>query len=431
MAFHHPPPGQRHQAGDTRARWRHALHQALFGWLNLALTAPSVYLWLGLPLIMRQHGWSGTQIGLFQLAGLPAVFKFALAAPVERHRFAAGHYRGWAALLCLLLALLLCLIGRQPLLASRFELFALAFAAAMMATWADIPVNALAIKLLPASQRLRAGGLRSAALSMGAIVGGGLMLLAQARWGWRAPFWLMAGGLGLGVVALGFVREPAAPMPEPTGVANLPSGQWRGYFAQPGAMAWNGLLLLCFPFVGAAWFYLKPLLLDHGFAPAQIAWAVGVGGGLAAAGAGLAGARAIKAAGMARAIPGVAVLGLLALVALSAAVWLDAPPAGLLAAAMLVAVAMGATATLAFGLTMYFTRPGFDAVDYGTQASLFALSRLAVPLAGGLLIDSVGYRGMLLALTMSMALVTLLALRQRQRIAGIVSGRHLGEGARG
>src|SRR5207253_676014 len=139
----------------------------------------------------------------------------------------------------------------------------------------------------------------------------------------------------------------------------------------------NGLLLLCFPFVGAAWFYLKPLLLDHGFAPVQIAWAVGVGGGLAAAAAGVAGARAIKVAGVARAIPGIALLALVALVALSAAVWLDAPPAGLLAAAML--VAMGATATLAFGLMMYFTRAGFDAADYGTQASLFALSRLAVP----------------------------------------------------
>ncbi|MCY0855358.1 hypothetical protein [Cupriavidus sp. D39] len=40
-------------------------------------------------------------------------------------------------------------------------------------------------------------------------------------------------------------------------------------------------------------------------------------------------------------------------------------------------------------------------------------------------------RGILLALAMAMALVTLLALRQRLRIAGIVSGRHAGEGARG
>lgn len=34
--------------------------QLLFGWLNLALAVPSIYLMFGLPLVMRQYGWSGT-----------------------------------------------------------------------------------------------------------------------------------------------------------------------------------------------------------------------------------------------------------------------------------------------------------------------------------------------------------------------------------
>lgn len=50
------------------------VRHVLFGWINFALTAPAIYLWLGLPLVMRQQGWSGAEIGLFQLAGLPAVF---------------------------------------------------------------------------------------------------------------------------------------------------------------------------------------------------------------------------------------------------------------------------------------------------------------------------------------------------------------------
>ena len=45
------------QAAAQRPVW---MLQALFGWLHFALTAPSVYLWLGPPLVMRQHGWSGT-----------------------------------------------------------------------------------------------------------------------------------------------------------------------------------------------------------------------------------------------------------------------------------------------------------------------------------------------------------------------------------
>ena len=34
--------------------------QLLFGWLGFVLVVPSIYLLLGLPLVMREHGWSGT-----------------------------------------------------------------------------------------------------------------------------------------------------------------------------------------------------------------------------------------------------------------------------------------------------------------------------------------------------------------------------------
>lgn len=70
--------------------WKAWGAQLLFGWMNLVLAVPSIYLMLGLPLVMRQHGWSGTEIGLFQLAALPAVFKLVLAMPVQRVRLGAG-----------------------------------------------------------------------------------------------------------------------------------------------------------------------------------------------------------------------------------------------------------------------------------------------------------------------------------------------------
>lgn len=395
------------------SRLRENLHQALFAGLNLATTAPSVYLWLGLPVLMRQHGWSGWEIGLFQLAGLPAVFKFLLAVPVERYRFRGGQYRGWAVLLCLGFAAVLALLGQRELLSDRVTLCVLAVASALMATWADIPVNALAIRLLPASARLRAGGLRSAALSLGAIVGGGLMLLVQAKWGWAAPFWFMAGLLVIGALALLSIDEGAAPIAAQAPLASrgVSSGRAQGYFAQPGARAWTVLLLSCFPFIGAAWFFLKPLLLDRGFAVPQVAWLVGVGGGLVAAVASVVAAGVVRRVGVARAVPGVTLLGFLCVAVLAAVVALRAPAAWLGAAALLVALAMGAAASLAFGLMMFFARDGHQAADYGLQASLFALSRLAVPVGAGFLLDRTGYAGMLCGLALAMGGVFVFALR--------------------
>ena len=315
------------KAAAPRPVW---LLQALFGWLHLALTAPSVYLWLGLPLVMRQHGWSGTAIGLFQLAGLPALIKFALAAPVEA-RSANGQprYRAWALALCLAYAAVLLALGWQQLLAERLWLFGLAFAAALAATWADIPVSALAIRLLPASERMRAGGVRAAALSLGAIVGGGMMLLMQAKWGWRAPFLCLAGALALGALLLAWVvrHEPGdapSPLLLPVPKAGL-AAMVRGYRAQPGAWRWTLVLVSYFPFIGAAWFYLKPLMLDHGFAPAQAALLAGMGGGVVAALAGAASPLLTRRLGTRRALPLYAGCNVAALALLAAVIAARAP----------------------------------------------------------------------------------------------------------
>lgn len=393
----------------------------LFGWLNFVLAVPSIYLLLGLPLVMREHGWSGTEIGLFQLAGLPAVFKFVLALPVQRYRWAGGHYRIWAMALCLLLALLLMLVGEQGINANRWYLFGLAFTAGVLATWADIPVNALAIKLLPRAQQIRAGGIRSAALFLGGIVGAGVLLLVQNRWGWQAPFVLMTAGLLLALLPLAWLREGHASdaIREPAG----PSlADWAGYFRQPGARLWTWVLLSSFPFVGAAWLYLKPLLLDQGMAAPQVALVAGIGGGVVGALASLLGGRVVQWLGPGRAIPLFMFWALLALLTMTVAVGLQAGMGWLLGAAFLLATAMGSVSALVFALMMFFSRSHRPAADYGLQASLFVITRLLVPIAAGMLLDRGGYLGMLTGLSVAMLLVCTLALMTRHAMAVAMAG---------
>ncbi|MGE8620205.1 MAG: MFS transporter [Achromobacter spanius] len=437
---------------------RNGLRQALFGWLNLALTAPGVYLWLGLPLVLRQHGWSGTAIGLFQLASLPTLFKFLLALPLERRRATPGTaqanpaaYRGWAILLLLIYAAVLCALGWRNLLDDKRVLFALATAAALAGTWADVPVNALAIRVLPPSSRAWAGGIRSMALCLGAIAGGGLMLVAQARWGWQAPFAIMAGALAVGAGLLLFIREdrgaqskavqaelatvsipisaavstsvspPAnAPVSPPVN-APVSAPAWPqilAYFKRDDTRRWLPLLALLFPFIGSGWFFLKPLLLDQGLPAERVAWLVGVAGGAVGAAASAWSARCSK-----RMRPAVTVLwhaaaGCAALLSLAVAVWWQAPPAVLIACAMGIAAAMGATAALTFSLMMSHARPGLQALDYGIQSSVFSLTRIAVPLAAGVLMDATSPVAMLASLAAASACVVWVALRTAKSLRG-------------
>lgn len=378
--------------------------QLLLGWVNFAMTAPLIYLYLGLPLVMRQHGWSGTEIGLFQLAGLPAVLKFVLGAPVDRWARGAPGYRHWS--LVLMAGYAASLVGLACLgieQAGFVPLFALAMLASLLGTWADAPVNALAIRCLPAEERQRAGIIRSAASSLGAVVGGGVMLMLQARAGWAWPFWALSGGLLLAALGLWLIPRATLAQADDVQARQVGVGQWLAYFSSTERRRWVVMLMLYFPFIGAAWVYLKPLLLDQGLPPEQVALVAGVLGGVVGAVGSALGGHLARRSGLQRALPACALAGVAALGTLAGTVASGAGVPWLVACTLLLALVMGASAGLLFGMMMNHTRAGLTAVDYGLQSSLFVLTRTLVPMLAGILLDRLGYLGMLAGLILCMA----------------------------
>ncbi|WP_220359337.1 MFS transporter [Alkalilimnicola ehrlichii] len=171
-----------------------------------------------------------------------------------------------------------------------------------------------------------------------------------------------------------------------------------------------------FPFIGAAWLYLKPLLLDQGMPADQVAWIVGVGGGILGAVAGLVSVRLNRVLGVRRSLPLFSAVAVLALATLALLLHTGAGPGALAMGAALIAIAMGMLSALVFALVMYFARPQQRAMDYGLQSSLFTLSRLAVPVAAGLLLDRLGAPGMVACLAVAMLAVLVLATLARSTI---------------
>mgnify|MGYP000934696105 CR=1 FL=1 len=191
----------------------------------------------------------------------------------------------------------------------------------------------------------------------------------------------------------------------------------RGFLAQPGAWRWLALLSGCFPLVGAAWVYLKPMLLGQGFAAEQVAWIVGVGGGALGAAASLLTGLLAPAARLPALLPRATWFGAAALAALAACLACQASAAWLIAASGWLACATGISASVAFGLMMERARPVCQAADYGLQASFFALGRLALmPLAGWLL-DSAGSAALVAALAVASAGMAALAGRWMDALA--------------
>lgn len=171
-----------------------------------------------------------------------------------------------------------------------------------------------------------------------------------------------------------------------------------------------------FPFIGAAWLYLKPLLLDQGLPLEQVAWIVGIAGGVTGALFSLIGGRLVPMLGTARAIVLYLLAALAALLLLSLTVWAQLGLRWLVASALLLAASMGAVSALMFGLTLFFTRRQRNAADYGLQSTLFTLTRLAVPVAAGVMLDRLGQVGMLLGLSLGVLCAFALAWRVRHSV---------------
>lgn len=399
------------------------LWQLSFGWMNFSLAVPSIYLMLGLPLIMRQYGWSGTEIGLFQLAALPTLFKFLFAVPVQKINFGQRSLLFWLIGLALPLLALLFWLSTHNLIQHPKLLFIFSFAMSILLTWLDIPLNALAVQVFSRSQQLDTGSIRSAALFLAAIVGGGVLVILHHRFGWHIPFLFMAGFILLGLIV--FLLLKLAPLldsfVEQEKAQKLHILQdWKSFFNQPSAKIWIGLLLFGFPFIGAIWLYLKPTLLDYGLSVTAVAFTVGTLGGIAGAVSSLVATKVTKRFGAGNAILLYLAISILAIGVLILSLVFKLASIWLMVAAIAIGIGMGGVSAVLFGLTLLFCRKDHTATDYGLQTTLFTFSRISAPIFAGLLLDHYGHITMFTVLLIAIILTFLMTYKIKHRFKFIL-----------
>lgn len=401
-------------------------------WCNFMLTAMTIYLYLGMPLAMRQHGWSGAEIGIFQLSGIPVLLKFLMAAPIERFIFKRRNYFKWTCFLGFgTIVGLACLSRSNIEEASFIQIFLCTLITSIFATWVDIPVNTIAILTLPQKEQVRSGALRSSVIALASIIGGGGMIFIYSRFGWEAPIYLFMIGIALSLLMLfpvdketSYITPSAYYQPvggssqEDTALSQpnrteVSLSVWKGYFLQLDKVWWNIILVSYFPFIGCAWLFLKPMLLDHGLKVDEIAWLATIGGVVAAL-ASFFYALLLKKVPSFKALFWVSGLNIIALYLM---LYLSQSfPHGwqLVLTVCVLALSLGLSSGLVLGLLMTQNRTNYEAVDYGIQSSLFSLSRMLVSVIAGALLDYIGYQGMFTVLllgALSVTLVTFIAMK--------------------
>ena len=238
-----------------------------------------------LPAYLRAQGASLAEIGLATLLALPWMLKLFWSPLVDRygsHRF--GRRRSWIVPLQVALAatcVLAALVPPGHQSNGLGLLLALVLLMNLLAATMDIAVDGLAVDVLERQELGHGNTAQVVGYKMGMLTGGGLLVWASGRIGWRGLFLAMAGLVAIGVCVTLVWRELH---PSPDGTVDTPPNRprlgeiltlLRRQVTTPSAL-W---LLL---FVGTyklgetmADTMFKPFLHDAGFAVEQIGLYIG------------------------------------------------------------------------------------------------------------------------------------------------------------
>ncbi len=244
----------------------------VYGFTDVALTA-----------VLRKSGVSLNEISLLMGVGFLFMLKFLWAPLVDRVQlFGRAGYTPW--FLLMQIACAISLLGLLALEPGRdfYAVLGLLVAASVAATFRDIAMDGLAVKLLPQEQRASANGWMSAGFMLGLVLGGGVLLLAYEQIGWSGAVLAIVAGTLLPVPIMFMFKEPEGrAAPAAPGFALIAS--LRQFFRQPGNLQWTGLILVMAMAGITGPSLLTVMLVDNGWSLARVGTVTTIIGPLLAA----------------------------------------------------------------------------------------------------------------------------------------------------
>ncbi|TVP65607.1 MAG: MFS transporter [Nodularia sp. (in: Bacteria)] len=385
----------------------------LLGSLYVSQSIPVMFLFQALPVFMRQQGASLETIGLLSLLALPWMLKFLWSPLIDRYSFTRlGHYRFWIICFQLLFASATAICAFLDLQNNFLLGFVCILLIGFFCASQDIATDALAVGLLEADERGLGNGVQLAGNNLGAVLGGGGMLLLLNHWGWRASMLSLAAIVVLALIPLLWHRERQQEVKESLSSSSQGYLQtFIHFYRRPGMKRWLLVLVLYLAGGSMASQMFRPLLVDIGLSLTDIGLLLGV----VAYGAGTIGAIVagffIVPWGRKRSL---IIFGLLQAFSLVAYLL---PASGVTHLPVLYLVAISVNLTFSMATTATFTimmdqskleTPG---TDYTVQTSVVYFGGIVAAAMGGGIAANVGYQG-LFSISIIITLLSLIILHK-------------------
>ncbi|MEO0827581.1 MAG: MFS transporter [Cyanobacteria bacterium J06639_16] len=374
----------------------------ILGSLYVAQFLPIAFFLQTLPAFMRQQGMSVEVIGLTSFLGLPWMLKFLWSPLVDRYSLAKiGHYKSWIVAMQGLMVLVLILCALLNLETHFWLALVGMLLIGIFASTQDIAVDALAIGLLTPQERGLGNAIQTGGNYLGAILGGGVLLVLLGFLGWTGGLLGMAGCVLILIMPV-LMHQESCPSSVSLKAGTHPSGvnpvaeylrTFTRFCRRPGVGRWLILLLLYASGASMTNTMFRPLLIDIGLSLSEIGWMYGT----AAYSAGLVGAVIggilIKPLGRKRSLilftlllAGVTLLHVLPTLGFTSLPMLYFVSSAFNLTYSMMAVALGT-------LMMDKTRSEMAGTDYTLQVTLLFIGNMIAAGISGFMASAMGYGG--------------------------------------
>lgn len=373
-----------------------------FSILFTAILTPMIFFVMGLPMILQIKGFDASLIGIFQLAGLPMIFKFLMSPPIDKIVFEKKHYKKWTFYIGILYILLLTIISFLSLENSIYPVFIAILITAFISTFMDIPLNALAIKIFTKEQSLSAGSYKISAYSMASLLGGGIFLLVFNHLGWNLTFILMALLVLFSLIALYFIEEND----EIIYVEKISSKNIITFFKQKDIGIWIFILSFYFVSISALWVFMKPYLIHKGVKPDDVAIWVGIYGSFIA----ILGGALSNYIGKKFSKKNLLIIFMFFnIFSTSLLIFIEQYNLTfyyLIISVTFIALAIALSSAIIFSMIMDYSRKESRAIDYSVQSSIFSFTRIISAVIAGIIVSNFGFDKMFIFELFCLVLVT-------------------------
>lgn len=373
----------------------------LFGTMFSSFSIAPIFFMLGMPMILQIKGYDASIIGLFQIVGLPMVFKLFFSPPVDKFRFKKNHYKKWIFPVGILYFLLLLSSSFFSVEENIIYLFLMVLATSLVATFIDIPLNALSIKVFSKDERMVAGGFKISSYFISLILGGGVFLISYNELDWKITLQIMAFMVLVSLLSLFFIKEPNS--------QNL--DKFANYkdiisYIKWVNKGWLMVLLVYFVFISAIWIFLKPFLIQKGINANDVALYVGIYGGIVGIISGLM-MKFFNKFSKKSLFVSFGMLNFLAILCLIL-VQNNINKTTILFVITFISISFSFSSSLIFSMMMDYARASTKAIDYAIQSSLFSVTRILSAIISGLIVSNFGFSKMFMFELFGMGIVVFL-----------------------